>query len=192
MSATNRICRKESIAAYIDGELDPSLRGALEIHFKECESCTSELRAQQLFMCELDLALAHPTDIAVPANFARVVAVNAASDMSGARSAVEHARALRFCVVLGLAAFAFLGVASSKAILVNAQLISGKFFGVLSVLGQTVFNAATGFTVVSRVVGRGLLSDFRLAGLGALLLLALAIGVLSLLISRYHRARLSE
>jgi hypothetical protein len=192
MSNENYICRKENIAAYIDGDLEPAFRSAFEVHLEECASCTSELQAQQLFMCELDSALANPTELAVPANFARVVAVNAASDMSGARSAVEHARALRFCVVLGLAAFALLGVASSKALLLSAQSVSSKIFGVLSLLGQAVFNAVAGLTVISRVISRGLIPESRLGGLGVFLLIALAVGILSVLISRYHRTRLTE
>ena len=192
MSNIDHNCRKDNIAAYIDGELDVASRSVLEVHLKECKSCASELQEQKLFMCELDLALANSSELAMPPNFARVVAVNAASDMSGARSAVERARALRFCIVLGLAAFAFLGFATSKAILLSAQSVSGKVLGALNLTAQTVFNAATGFTVVSGVVGRGLLTDFHLAGLGGLLLFALAIGVLSLLITRYHRTRLTE
>jgi predicted anti-sigma-YlaC factor YlaD len=192
MSNEKYICRKENIAAYIDGDLEPASRSAFEVHLEECASCTSELQAQQLFMCELDSALANPTELAVPANFARVVAVNAASDMSGARSAVEHARALRFCVILGLAAFALLGVASSKALLLSAQSVSSKIFGVLSLLGQAVFNAVAGLTVISRVISRGLIPESRLGGLGVFLLIALAVGILSVLISRYHRTRLTE
>ena len=189
MTDANYTCRKENIAAYLDGELDAASRSTMEQHFTECESCASELRSQQLFMCELDLALASPTNLSVPKNFAKVVAVTAASDMSGARTATEHVRALRYCVVLALAAFAFLGVASSKALLLNVQSISGKIFGIVSLAGQALFNALAGFTVLLRVVSGSLNSDFRLVGL---VLIVLAIGVLSLLISRYHRARLLE
>jgi anti-sigma factor RsiW len=189
---TNYTCRKENIAAYIDGDLEPSLRSTLELHFKDCVGCAAELQAQQLFMCELDFALASPSDLPVPVNFARVVAVNAASDMSGARNASEHKRALRFCIVLGLAAFALLGFASSKALVLNAQAVGGKVFGIVSFIAQVVFNALSGLAVVLRVVSRGLIADSRLTGFAAFLLIALAVGVLSLLISRYHRTRLID
>jgi len=116
-------------------------------------------------MCELDSALASPFDLAVPANFAQVVAAHAKSDMRGMRNRAEHARALRFCIVLGLAAFALLGVASSKAVLLSLKAIVGKVFGVLGFFGEAIFNAAAGFTVVSRVVSRGLITDSRFAGL---------------------------
>ncbi len=192
MSNSNHTCQTENIAAYIDGDLEPAQRSALEEHIKECAQCVAELREQQLFMCELDSALASPFDLAVPANFARVVAVHAESDMRGARDAVERKRALRFCIVLGLAAFALLGFASSKAVLVSLRSVIGKVFGALSFFAQTVFEAAAGLIVLARVVSRGWIADSRLAGVIGLLLVVLAVGVLSLLISRYHRTRVIE
>jgi len=72
VSTSDYICETENIAAYIEGDLEPALHAALEEHLKECAGCASELRAQRLFMCELDSALANPFDLEVPANFARV------------------------------------------------------------------------------------------------------------------------
>ncbi|MGH9932552.1 MAG: anti-sigma factor family protein [Pyrinomonadaceae bacterium] len=192
MSTSDYICETENIAAYIEGDLDRALHSLLEEHLKECAHCASELRAQRLFMCELDSALANPFDLAVPANFAQVVAVHAKSDMRGMRDAVEHARAFRFCIILGLAAFALLGFASSKAVILNVRSFAGKALGVLGFFAEATFNAAAGLAVTSRVVSRGLITDSRLAGLAGLLLFVLAIAVLSRLIARYHRTRLIE
>lgn len=192
MSTNIHICAKENIAAYIEGELESGFHSLLEDHLKECASCAAELQAQRLFMCELDSALASPFDLAVPADFAEVVAVNAKSDMSGVRDTAEHARALRFCIILGLAAFALLGFGSSKAVILNVRSFAGKVFGVLRFLAETIFNVATGFTVVARVVIRGLVSDSHLAGFAGLLVVVVAIAVLSRLIARYHRTRLIE
>lgn len=191
MSNSNYICQTENIAAYIDGDLEPALRSALEEHLKQCAPCASELQAQRLFMCELDSVLASPFDLAVPVNFAQVVAVNAESDMSGARDRAEHKRALRYCIVLGLAAFALLGFASSKAIVLNVRAVADKAIGVLGFFSKTTFDAATGFAVISRVFSRGIIAG-SLAGFVGLFLVVFAIAVLSLLISRYHRARLIE
>ena len=192
MSNRNHTCQTENIAAYIDGDLEPALRSALEEHFKECLHCAAELRDQQLFMCELDSAMADPFDLEVPPNFARVVAVHAESDMRGARDASERKRALRYCIILGLAAFALLGFASSKALIFSFRSAAGKLLGALSFIAQTVFEAAAGFIVLARVVSRGLIADSRFAGVVGLLFVVLAVGVLSLLISRYHRTRLIE
>jgi predicted anti-sigma-YlaC factor YlaD len=192
VSNSNHTCQTDNIAAYIDGDLEPALRSALEDHLKQCAPCAAELRDQRLFMCELDSALAGPFDLAVPPNFARVVAVHAESDMRGARDVAERKRALRFCIILGLAAFALLGFASSKAVLLNLRSVVSKVFGVLSFFAQTVFDAAAGLILLSRVVSRGLIADSRIAGVIGFVFVVLAVGVLSLLISRYHRTRLTE
>ena len=192
MATTAYICELEHIAAYIEGELEPASQAALEDHLRDCASCTAELQAQRLFMCELESVLASPFDLSVPANFAQVVAVNAKSDMRGVRDPAEHARALRFCIILGLAAFALLGFAASKAVVLNVRSFAGKVVGVLGFFAGTIFNAAAGFTVVSRVVSRGLISDSRLVSFAGLLLVVFVIAVLSRLIARYHRTRLIE
>ena len=192
MSNKTSICETEKIAAFIDGDLDSAELATLEEHIKQCSRCTSELQAQRLFMCELDSALASKFELEVPPDFARVVAVHAESDMRGVRDRKEHTKALRFCIILALAAFALLGVASGQAVILSVRSVAGKVFGVVGIFGRTAFDAAAGFTVVSRVVSRGLISDSRLAGLAGLLLIVLAIAALSLLISRYHRTRVIE
>jgi anti-sigma factor RsiW len=192
VSNSDYICETENIAAYIDGDLEPAPRAAFEEHIKHCAHCAAELQAQRFFMCELDSALASPFDLAVPANFAQVVAVHAESDMRGVRDAAENRRALRFCIILGLAAFALLGFASSRAIVLNVRAVASKVFGGLGFFAKTIFDAAAGFIVVMRVVSRGLVADSLLAGSAGVLFLVLAVVVLSLLISRYHRTRLVE
>jgi anti-sigma factor RsiW len=188
----NYICETENIAAYIEGDLEPDLHAALEEHVKQCARCASELQAQRLFMCELDSALASPFNLAVPPNFAQVVAVRAESDMRGVRDSSEHRKALRFCIILGLAAFALLGVASSKAVILNLRSTGARVFGVVGFFARATLDAAAGFAITSRVVSRGLIPDSRLAGWAGLLLVVLAIAVLSFLISRYHRTRVIE
>jgi anti-sigma factor RsiW len=192
MSTTDYICDTEKIAAFIEGDLETVERLALEAHIAQCDRCSSELQSQQLFMCELESALAHAGDVSVPRNFAKVVAVRAESDMSGLRNTAEHKKALRLCLVLALAAFALLGATATKTIFVDAQSIVNKAFAVVGLFGKAFYDAAAGFAVVLRVLSGGIISDSRFAGLTALLLVALAIGLLTLLISRYHRTRLSE
>jgi anti-sigma factor RsiW len=192
VSNSDYICESENIAAYIDGDLEPALRSALEEHIKSCVKCAAELQAQRLFMCELDSALANPLDLAEPANIAQVVAVNAESDMRGVRDRAEHKKALRYCIVLSLGAFALLGFAASKAIILNVRSVAGKVFGVLGFFAKTASDATAGFSVVSRVVSRGVIPDSRLAGLAGLLLVFLAVVLLTFLLSRYHRTRVIE
>lgn len=192
MSTGNYICETEKIFAFIDGDLEATASQELEEHITHCDRCASELQAQRLFMCELDSAFANPFELSVPTNFARVVAVRAESDMSGVRERAEHKKALRFCVILGLTAFALLGVTSSKAVLLGVQSGAGKVVGILELLGKTAYDAAVGLTVISRVLSSGLIAESRLGSFTTLFLVALAVVLLSLLISRYHRTRLTE
>lgn len=186
------ICETEKIAALIEGDLEADEHAALEEHINHCSSCNSELQAQRVFMSELNSALSGSYELPVPANFARVVAIHAESDMRGVRDRREHTRALKFCIVIGLAAFALLGFTSSKAVILNAQNLANKTVGIFGFFGKTIYDGVAGLTVVSRVLSGGLIADSRRAGLTALVVVALAIGLLSLLISRYHRTRLSE
>lgn len=192
MTDTDYTCDLEKIAAFIEGDLEPGERLLLEQHISQCGSCGAELKSQKSFMCELEFALANTSDLSVPANFAKVVAVRAESDMRGLRNSAEHKKALRLCVILALAAFALLGAASSRAVLLNAQSVVNKVFAILGLVGKAAYDAVTGFALVLRVLSGGLIEDSRFAGWTALLLAALAIGLLTLLISRYHRTRLSE
>jgi len=192
MATPDYNCDPESIGAFIEGDLDPDARGALEAHFAACTTCASELQSQQQFMCELESVLSASEELPVPNNFAKVVAVRAESDMRGLRNKTEHRKALRLCLILAVAAFALLGATSTRAVLSSTQLIVTKIFAMLGFFGRALYDAASGLAVVVRVISGGLIVDSRYAGLTALLLVAFAVGLLSLLISRYHRARLSE
>ena len=192
MSVEKQVCAMEKIAAFIDGELSADDLLIFEAHVERCDRCSSELLAQRQFMCELDSALASPFDLEVPRDFARVVAVRAESDMRGVRASSEHKRAFHYCLLLGLAAFALLGVTASQDLLVSAQAVAAKAIGVAELLLKAVYDAAVGFTVIVRVLSGGLFSDSRLSGLSVLVLVVLAVSLLSFLISRYHRARLAE
>ncbi|MEP6741083.1 MAG: zf-HC2 domain-containing protein [bacterium] len=188
----NNTCQSDHIAAFVDDELEPAHRLALEHHVSICESCAAELRAHRTFMRELDTALANRFDLDVPLNFAKVVAVHAENDMRGVRDRAEHRRALRYCIVLGLVAFALLGVASSRAALAGIESFFKATFGIINLFGKTIYDAMAGFSVLARVFRRGLIANANLADLGILLLLAVAIFLLTLLISRYHRTRVLD
>jgi len=192
MSANEYKCDEEKIASFIEGDLEPAERNLLDQHVAECRVCAAELKSQQSFMCELESALANASDLSVPPDFAKVVAVRAESDMRGLRNSSEHKKALRLCVILALAAFALLGAASSKAVLLNAQSVLSKVFAVIALVGKAAYDFVAGFAVIVRVLSGGLIEDASFAGWTALLLVAFAIALLTLLISRYHRTRLSD
>ncbi|MBA3355329.1 MAG: zf-HC2 domain-containing protein [Pyrinomonadaceae bacterium] len=194
MDDDNPLCQGEQIAAYLDGELDAGAGGLFEQHLLECRLCNTELNMQRLFMRELDTTLRLDPGLSVPSNFAQIVAARAQSDMSGLRDGSEHKRALRFCLILALASFAMLGAAASEAVFFTGRTMASQIFGIFGVLWTTLYDAAVGLTVISRVISGGLIRESPFAGLTALLL-ALGVVLLSLLISSYHRhheMRLSE
>lgn len=185
MQAHRDTCRPDLIAAYIDGELEADLRVAFEQHVATCRACDDELRTQRLLMCELDSVFAQPLELDVPQNFAKVVAAHAKSDMSGARSGRERRRAVTFCLLLAASSFALLGAAAGRSILVTTELLGAKLLGLTGLLAKAVYDAAAGLSVILRVAGGALMPD-AFAVLVFLLLL-LAVLVLTILITAYHR-----
>ena len=194
MSVTTRqekICERNLIAAYVDGELEADVTELFEDHLESCAPCRSELRAHRLFVCELDAALTDSGEIPVPAEFSRMVAARASSDMRGVRTRSEHRKALGICLILALGGFALLGGTARDAIF----LIAGKFLSTcVSVAGfvwTMIYDAVAGLAVIFRVLGRKIIVESGSLG-PVLVLLALAIVVLSRLISNYHRPSATE
>jgi anti-sigma factor RsiW len=188
----DHICEPENIAAYIEGDLESSARIALEEHIKQCDRCVLELQEQRRFMCELDSAFRGPFELAVPTNFAQVVAVHAESDMRGVRNTAEHKRALQFCILLGLAAFILLGAAASKAEIAGAASAVSKAAGIFGLIARTIYEAAAGLASMARLLSRSLLAASPITGFAVFIVIAIAIGLLSLLVVRYHRTRVVD
>jgi anti-sigma factor RsiW len=192
MSANAEIlCERNLIAAYVDGELDDSLRLPLELHLDSCVPCRAELRAHRLFVCELDAVLTQKSEVEVPANFSRLVAARAVSDMRGVRSAAENKKAFTICVILAVTGFVLVG-ATARQSLMN---VTRGFFAAVWRVGGFVWSATydTGvsITVVMRVVARRVLVETD-SLVALMLVLALAVFLLSRLISNYHRTGATE
>src|SRR5215212_8089884 len=120
-SIGHELCESNLIAAYVDGELEASATLLFEDHLQSCAPCRAELRAHRLFVCELDAALTDSAEIPVPADFSRMIAARATSDMSGVRTLSENRKALAICLILALAGFALLGARASSAIFTIAE-----------------------------------------------------------------------
>ncbi|HKP45603.1 MAG TPA: zf-HC2 domain-containing protein [Pyrinomonadaceae bacterium] len=192
MATVNKICSRDHIAAFVDDELDAGQRAAFEEHVRACRECAEEVAIHRTFMRELDTALADRFELEVPSDFARVVAVHAENDMRGVRDRSEHRRALRYCIIIGLIAFALLGVAASRGILTNIQLFLKTGLSIVALVGKTIYDAIAGLAVVSRVFRRGLGEDAGGSDFAILSLFVLAIGLLTLLLSRYRRTRVLD
>jgi putative zinc finger protein len=187
MAISDHICQSESIAAYLDGQLEDSANTQFETHLAGCQSCRSELTAQRQFMCELDSALANAADLPMPKDFARLVSARAESDMRGVRHGGEQRRALVFCLALAATSFALLGVTAGETLLLNIRLLANKVVGVLGLLWTAVHDAVIGLTIISRVLSRVFFPESPVISLAALFVLLLAIASLSHLIIKYHR-----
>lgn len=189
-TAQEKICEQNLIGAYVDGELDGDLTLRLEEHFKDCSDCQFELRAHRLFVCELDASLTNKNrDIPVPADFSRRVAARARSDMSGVRTRSENRKALAICMILALSGLALLGAATRSAVFVVIEKFVTKIFSLVEFAVTTVFDAVVGLIVVLKVLSGKIQSGSS----GPLLvLLAVAVLVLSRLLSYYHRTGATE
>jgi hypothetical protein len=194
MSVTTRqekICERNLIAAYVDGELEAPVNSLFEDHLEGCATCRTELRAHQLFVCELDAALTDSGEIPVPAEFSRMVAARASSDMSGVRTRSEHRKALSICLILALGGFALLGATARDTMFVIAEKSLSSFLGVAGFVSTAVYDMLVGLAVISRVLSRKIVVESGSLG-PVLVLLALAILILWRMIFKYHRTSATE
>jgi predicted anti-sigma-YlaC factor YlaD len=189
--AQQKICERNLIAAYIDGELEADLTLLFEDHLEGCAACRAELRTHRLFICELDAAMMESADIPVPVDFSRMVAARATSDMRGVRTRSEHRKALGICMILALGGFALVGATARDTIFKVAGKFVTTVFGVAGFVATAVYDTIAGLAVIFRVLSRKIIIES--GSLGPLLvLLALAILILSRLISNYHRTSATE
>jgi anti-sigma factor RsiW len=193
MSATGQenICERNLIAAYVDGELEQDVTLLFEEHLESCAPCRAELRAHRLFVCELDAALTESADIPVPAGFSRMVAARASSDMRGVRTRSENRKALGICMILALAGFALVGATARDAIFMVAGKFVTTFLRVAGVVSVAVYDLVAALAVIFRVLSRKIIVESGSLG-PVLVLLAVAILLLSRLISNYHRTSATE
>lgn len=190
MSTTReKSCERNLIVAYVDGELDQKRAQWLEDHLESCADCRTELRAHRMFVCELDAALTDGADIPVPADFSRMVAAVARSDMRGVRTHSEHRKALAICMILALSGFALLGATARYTVFVFTERFATKVFSLIEFMATAVYDAAVGFVVISKVLSSKV-QPVAVAPL--LILLAVAVLVLSRLLSYYHRTGATE
>ena len=194
MSVTTRqekICERDLITAYVDGELEANEIVRFEDHLGSCASCRSELRAYRLFVCELDAALTDSGEIPVPVEFSRMVAARASSDMRGLRTRSENRKALSICLILALGGFALLGATARDTIFVIAEKFVSTCLGVAGFIGTVAYDAVAGVAVIFRVLSRKIIVESGSLG-PVLVVLALGIVILSRLIFQYHRKSATE
>jgi len=183
-------CDENLIAAYIDGELEAAKRLVVDLHLDDCDHCREELRVHRMFVCELDSVLAQ-SEVPVPSDFSRHVAVRATSDLRGIRSASENKKALAFCILLALAALTLLSDSSRLTAVRSARGFIRTIIGTVALLLSAIYDMVASVTVISRVLSRKVIVESNSLGL-LLGLFALAILLLSRMIVRYHRTGATE
>ena len=193
MSTTTieKICERNLVGAYVDGELDADLTQFFEDHLESCADCRFELRAHRLFVCELDAALTDSGEIPVPRDFSRIIAMRATTDMRGVRTRSENRKALTICIVLALGGFALVGATAVNGVLDIAKRFVATVFGLASFVATAVYDMAAGVVVIFRVVSRKYIIETGSLW-PMLVLLAFGAFILSRLISQYHRSGATE
>ena len=191
ITGQQKVCERNLIAAYVDGELEEEQVRLLEQHLPTCVSCRGELRAHRLLVCELVAALTDSTEIPVPDDFSRRIATRAASDMSGVRTRSEHRKALAICAILLLTGFALIGSRAREGLFVLTQKIIVTSFGLITFLATAVYDTVAALVVVLRVLSRKVIIESGSWG-PLLVLFVVAIFILSRLISNYHRPGATE
>ncbi|HYE64891.1 MAG TPA: zf-HC2 domain-containing protein [Pyrinomonadaceae bacterium] len=186
------VCKSEEIAAYLDGELEASACALFEQHVRECSPCAAKLQEQRRLLCTLDLALGDDPALALPKNYAEVVATRAQADMSGARCWSEHRQALWLCAALALVSFALLGAAAGDVVLKPAVLTARHLASFVGFLSRMLYDAGAGLALILRALGGRLILEAHPLAPFAFLLFAMAVALLSRLIIKYHRARVAE
>jgi Putative zinc-finger len=183
-------CDANLIAAYVDGELEPANRIAVDMHLDDCMQCRADLRAHRLFVCELDSVLTQ-SDVTIPTDFSRTVAARATSDMRGIRSASENKKAVAFCLILAVTALGLLSDATRVAAFNGSRQFVRGVVSIVGVLWTALYDMVASILVISRVLSRKVVVESNSRGL-LLVLFALAVLLLSRMIVRYHRTGATE
>jgi anti-sigma factor RsiW len=186
-STTENICPRSEISAYLDGELAPGEELALEAHVAFCTGCLAELNMQKQLLAALDSGLEKQTEIELPENFARVVAVRAESGVTGLRSREERFRALFLSVLLLLIVLIGLG-AETGHVFTALSKIGEHSIIVVRFVGHLIFDLAIGTTIILRSLSGQFVFNSAISFVLGAFLFGLSTLLLSRLISRFNRS----
>lgn len=189
-TAQEKFCESDLIACYVDGDLDEDLAQRFEEHLQSCEPCRVELRLHRLFICELDATLTE-TEVPVPRDFSRIIATRATSDMRGVRTRAEHRKALGICMILALIGFGLVGATARETIFLVAGRFVTTVIGLVGFAATAIYETVAGLAVISRVLSRKIIVESGSLG-PMIVVLAVAIVLLTRLLSKYHRTSATE
>lgn len=184
---TESNCLRAEIGAYVDGELTPAEELALEAHVAVCKNCLSELNLQKQMLSALDFSLDEHTEIKLPKDFAKVIAVRAESGVCGLRSKDERFRALFLCTALFLMVLAGLG-ADTENLLATFIKFGEQVFAVIGFVGHFVYDLSVGVTIIIRSLSGQFFFNSVISVVFAACVFTFSAAALSRLISRNNRS----
>lgn len=131
---TEKVCPREEICLYLDGELSPNEVILLEKHLAECQPCLNELNLQKQMLLALSAAFDKKKEIELPKNFTNIVVAKAECGVKGLRNREERYRA--FLLFLPLLLIFIVGLGGDK----------DKFFSLVNSFGIQILTVG-GFLV---------------------------------------------
>lgn len=186
-AAIEKVCPREEIAAYLDGEISSREELELEMHFAVCKVCGDELNTQKKLLCALDSALLNEKEIEVPEDFVKVVVARAESGVSGLRRPQERRTALLVCSILFLTALLGLGEKAGM-IFAASEKFSEQFMAVGSFAAHLIYNIAVGIAVILRSLSNQFVFNSAVSAGFVVILFLLSLITVSRLIVRFNRA----
>jgi hypothetical protein len=127
----------------------------------------------------------------VPRDFSRIIATRATSDMRGVRTRAEHRKALGICMILALIGFALLGATARETVFLVAGRFVTTVIGLVGFAATAIYETVAGLAVIFRVLSRKIIVESGSLG-PMIVVLAVAILLLTRLLSKYHRTSATE
>lgn len=187
IARAEKICPREEIAAYIDGEIAPRRELELEMHFAVCRNCSDELNFQKTLLCALDSALLSEREVELPANFTKIVVTKAESNVSGLRRPQERRNALLICAALFLPLLVGFG-AETETVLVTLGNFAEQILAVGGLVFHLVYDISVGAVVILRSLSNQIAFNSITSAVLLLVLFLISLITVSRLVIRFNRA----
>jgi hypothetical protein len=187
IATTEKVCPREEIAAYVDGEIPPREELELELHFAACRTCADELNSQKTLLCALDSFRPAKDDIELPEDFTKVVVTAAESKVSGLRRPQERRKALYVCAGLFLLIVFALG-GETRTVFGSFGTVAEQLAIVGSFLVHFVYDITVGVTIILRSLSNQLVFNSAVSFFVITVIFLISLLTLSRLVIRQNRA----
>lgn len=186
IAQSEKVCPREEIAAYIDGELVPRRELELELHFAACRMCADELNLQKTMLCALNSALLPEREVELPKNFTKVVVTRAEANVSGLRRPQERRNALIICAVLFLPLLVGFS-ADIETVLLTMNNFAGQILAVGGLVFHLVYDISVGAVVILRSLSNQVAFNSMASAAFLIILFLISLITVSRLVMRFNR-----